>query len=158
MSEEKLSYEDRARALFLNGYSCSQSVFCAFCDKTGIDETTAKRLSSSFGGGLGRLREVCGAVSGMAMVAGCLYGYDAPAPREEKGAHYARIQKMASLFREQMGSIRCRELLAGICEKTTEPTPEERTAEYYNKRRKCADCVAAAAAITEKLIEGDGEL
>ena len=126
-------------ALFEEGYNCAQSVFLAFSDLHGMDTHTAAVLSSSFGGGMGRLREVCGAVSGMFLVAGILYGYDDPGAREEKAAHYARIQELAKAFEEKNGSIVCRELL-GLSVKREEPTPKERTAEYY-KKRPCPELV-----------------
>ena len=122
---------ERAMALFEEGYNCAQSVFLAFSDLHGMDTHMAAALSSSFGGGMGRLREVCGAVSGMFLTAGILYGYDDPGAREEKAAHYARIQELAKAFEEKNGSIVCRELL-GLSVKREEPTPKERTAEYYN--------------------------
>lgn len=152
-----MSYEEKARAYFLEGYTCAQSVLLAFSDKTGLDEKTALRIASSFGGGLGRLREVCGAVSGMAMVAGLLYGFDQPHPGAEKASHYARIQKMAGAFRDQYGSILCRELLS-LDAGPSSPIPEARTPDYYKRRKTCVDCIGTAAAITEKLIEKNGEL
>mgnify|MGYP004443656917 CR=1 FL=1 len=131
---------ERAMALFEEGYNCAQSVFLAFSDLHGMDPHTAAALSSSFGGGMGRLREVCGAV----------YGYDDPGAREEKAAHYARIQELAKAFEEKNGSIVCRELL-GLSVKREEPTPKERTAEYY-KKRPCKELVGDAAEILEKYI------
>ena len=103
-----------AREYFLKGYNCSQAVLLAFSDLTGLDEKVAVRLASSFGGGMGRMREVCGTVSGALMVLGILYGYDAASPNanEEKTAHYARVQEFAGRFREEFGSIICREILA----------------------------------------------
>ena len=92
---------ERAMALFEEGYNCAQSVFLAFSDLHGMDTHTAAVLSSSFGGGMGRLREVCGAVSGMFLTAGIVYGYDDPGAREEKAVHYARIQELAKAFEEK---------------------------------------------------------
>ena len=112
---------ERAMALFEEGYNCAQSVFLAFSDLHGMDTHTAAVLSSSFGGGMGRLREVCGAVSGMFLTAGILYGYDDPGAREEKAVHYARIQELAKAFEEKNGSIVCRELL-GLSVKREEPS------------------------------------
>ena len=86
-------YEEKAIKLFKEGYNCAQSVFLAFNDVMGLDEKTALKLSSSFGGGIARLREVCGAVSGMCMVLGVLYGYDSPTDMESKKAHYAFIRE-----------------------------------------------------------------
>ena len=95
---ENSYYGQKAKKLFLEGYNCSQSVFLAFEDKYDMDHSMAMRLSSSFGGGMGRLREVCGAVSGMFMVAGLLYGYDEPKNFEAKSEHYARIQELAGEY------------------------------------------------------------
>ena len=102
-----------AKEYFLKGYNCSQSVVMAFSDLIGMDEKTAVRLSTSFGGGIGRLREVCGTFSGVMIVFGIIYGYDAASPtaKEDKILHYARIQELARRFREKNGSIVCRELL-----------------------------------------------
>lgn len=141
---------ETAMQLFEEGYNCAQSVFLAFADLHGIDKKTAAALSSSFGGGMGRLREVCGAVSGMFLVAGALYGYDDPEAREEKAEHYARIQELAAAFEKENGSIVCRELL-GLSVKKEAPTPEARTAEYY-KKRPCKELVGQAAEILEQYI------
>lgn len=143
-------HKEKARELFKQGYNCSQAVFCAFAEELGIDFETAAKLSSSFGGGMGRLREVCGAVSGMFMVAGLKYGNTSPTDNETKKEHYARIQELAKRFRDQNGSIVCRELL-GLNHKSDNPTPEKRTEEYY-KKRPCDELVAMAADIIEKYI------
>lgn len=148
---ENSVYGKKAMALFEQGYNCSQAVFLAFKDKYDIDESTALKLSSSFGGGMGRLREVCGAVSGMFMVAGVLYGYDKAKDVENKSKHYARIQELAGEFEEINSSIICRELL-GLNVKKEAPIPEERTKEYYRKRP-CVQLVGIAAALMEKHIE-----
>lgn len=141
---------EKAMALFEEGYNCAQSVFLAFSDMHGIDERTAAALSSSFGGGMGRLREVCGAVSGMFLTLGVLYGYDNPKAKEEKAEHYARIQELAAAFEKENGSIVCRELL-GLRVKKEAPTPEARTKEYYQKRP-CRELVGDAAEILERYI------
>ena len=151
-----MKYEEKAAELFLQGYNCSQAVFGAFCDKTGLDERTALRMSSSLGGGVGRMREVCGAVTGMALVAGCLYGYSDPKDQEAKAQHYRRVQEMAEEFKAQYGSVVCRELLGLAQQGASAPTPSERTPEYYRKRS-CLDCVKSAAAIMEKYIEKNGD-
>ena len=143
-------YAKKAMAYFKEGYNCAQSVFLAFADKYPMEESLALKLSSSFGGGMGRLREVCGAVSGMFMVAGILYGYDSPKAYEEKKIHYERIQELAHSFSAQTGSIVCRELL-GLTQKEDAPTPEKRTESYYQKRP-CEQMVGMAAAIMEKYI------
>ncbi len=150
---ENSIYGKKAMALFKEGYNCSQAVMLAFADKYDIEESAAVKLASSFGGGMGRMREVCGAVSGMFMVAGLLYGYDDPKAREEKADHYARIQELAAEFTKLNGSIVCRELL-GLSQKKDEPTPSERTDEYY-KKRPCEQLVGIAAAIMEQYIENN---
>lgn len=150
---ENSAYAKKAMQLFKDGYNCSQAVILAFSDKYDIEEAAAVKLASSFGGGMGRMREVCGAVSGMFMVAGLLYGYDDPKAKEEKADHYARIQKLAAEFTEINGSIVCRELL-GLTQKKDDPTPSERTAEYY-KKRPCEQLVGIAAAIMEDYINNN---
>ena len=150
------TYEEKAKNLFLEGYNCSQAVFGAFCDKTGMDEETAYRLASSMGGGMGRLREVCGAVSGMFLAAGLLYGYSDPKDKQAKAELDGRIQELARRFEEKNGSIVCRELL-GLSQKTQSPQPEERTKEYY-KKRPCPELVACAAGILEEYMKETGLL
>ncbi len=135
---------------FTDGYNCCQAVVLAFADDLGVDKETILRLSSSFGGGMGRLREVCGAVSGMFMVAGLKRGYDYPSDdKTAKMRHYALIQQMAAEFKESNCSIICRELLHS---NDTNPTPETRSAEYY-KKRPCVELVGEAAEIAAKLFE-----
>lgn len=135
---------------FLAGYNCTQAVVLAFADLFDMDEKMLLRMSSSFGGGMGRLREVCGTVSGMFLVAGLLYGYDDPKAFEEKAEHYGRIQELARRFREQQGSIVCRELL-GLSGSADSPIPERRTEEYYRKRP-CPQLAGLAAALLEEFI------
>lgn len=141
---------EKAMALFEEGYNCAQSVFLAFADLHGIDERTAAALSSSFGGGMGRLREVCGAVSGMFLTLGALYGYDNPKAQEEKAEAYARVQELAAEFEKKNGSIVCRDLL-GLTVQREAPIPEVRTKEYY-KKRPCKELVGDAAEILERYI------
>lgn len=143
-------HADRARALFESGYNCAQAVFCAFEDVTGLDEKTAARIASSFGGGMARMREVCGTVSGAAMVLGMVQGYDDPGAVEAKKAHYQRIQAFARDFIGENGSIICRELLSGS---TVQPgdVPEMRTPEYY-KRRPCPELVWYAAHLVDEYL------
>ena len=150
-AEQKMTRGEKAEALFLEGYNCAQAVVIAFEDLHGLDRETAAKLSSSFGGGMARLREVCGSVSGMFMVAGLLYGYDNPKAKEEKAEHYARIQKLAADFTAEHGSIVCRDLL-GLTEKKQEPTPEERTEAYY-KKRPCKEIIGRAAEILDAYIK-----
>ena len=137
-----------AAELFLNGYNCAQAVAIAFCDVTGLDKDFTARMASSFGGGMGRMREVCGAVSGMLMVAGLLYGYDTPGDDVSKKAHYARVQELAGQFRQEVGSIVCREILR---DPPSDPNPTPRTAEFY-AQRPCARMVILASEILDKYI------
>ena len=137
---------EKAKELFMQGYNCSQAVVGAFCEDLGLDFETAMKLSSSFGGGMGRLREVCGAVSGAFMVAGLKYGYADPRDKTAKTEHYKLIQDMAAKFKEENGSIICRELLNLQTNQPDSPKPEARTTEYY-KKRPCAELVGDAAEI-----------
>ncbi|MBR1640863.1 MAG: C_GCAxxG_C_C family protein [Butyrivibrio sp.] len=150
-----MTRRETAMANFMKGYNCSQSVVLAFADMFDIDEATLSKLSSSFGGGMGRLREVCGSVSGMFMVAGLLYGYDGPETGQLKADHYARIQELARRFEEKHGSIVCRELL-GLSVRHDVPVPEARTSEYYQKRP-CPEMIGDAAEILEQFIAEQGE-
>ena len=140
-----MNYRELAERHFIEGYNCAQAVVLAFEDKLGVDRDTLLKISSSFGGGMGRLREVCGTVSGMFIVAGLLGGYSSPSAIEEKAEHYARIQQLAARFKQINGSIICRELL-GAKMATTTPTPEARTPEYY-KTRPCARLAGDCAQI-----------
>lgn len=140
-------YRKKAEDLFLKGYNCAQAVFCAFADEIGIEEEMALKLSSSFGGGMGRMREVCGAVSGMFMVLGALEGYSLPDDNIAKKELYSKVQKLAAEFKQENGSIICRELLGeGI---SSTPTPTERTESFY-KKRPCKEYVGMAAEILAK--------
>ena len=145
-----MTHRTLAEQNFENGYNCAQAVLLAFSDLTGLEEKIALSLASSFGGGMGRLREVCGAVSGMFMVAGLLYGGNTTESRQEKTAHYARIQMLAAQFREKNGSYLCRELLAGV-QTTAGAAPEARTAEYY-QTRPCKLLCGDAAEILDRYI------
>ena len=137
-------YGEKAKALFVEGYNCAQAVFGAFSDVTGIDLETSVKLSSGFGGGMGRMREVCGAVSGMFMVLNAVEGYTSPTDNVAKMELYAKVQKLAEKFKEQNGSIICREIVKESVTSTPEPT--ERNAEFY-KKRPCGEYVAMAADI-----------
>ena len=139
---------EKAREYFKNGYNCCQAVVLAFCDEIGLDKTAALAIASSFGGGIGRLREVCGAVSGMCIVAGAKYGYASPDATDEKAEHYKLIQKIAKEFEDKNGSIICK-VLTGL-EKSTY-VPAARSEEYY-KKRPCAELVYDAAEILEKIM------
>ena len=139
---------DRAKELFLEGYNCAQAVFGAFCEDFGIDFETGVKLSSGFGGGISRRREVCGAVSGAVMVLSMKYGYDDADAIEEKKALYKKVQEVLANYEAEVGSIICRELL-GLSEKVSDPTPEERNEKYYAKRP-CAELVYLSAKFTEE--------
>ena len=137
--------KELAMQYFQEGYNCAQAVILAFADLTDADPDMLSRIGCSFGGGMGRLREVCGSVSGMFTIAGLLYGYTGPGEGAQKKEHYQIIQDLAHLFEAQNGSIVCRELL-GLSVKREEPTPQARTASYY-KKRPCKELVGCAAEI-----------
>ena len=142
-----MTHSEKATALFMEGYNCAQSVFLAFEDMYELDRKTALRISSGFGGGMGRLREVCGCVSGAFMAAGLLMGYDDVADLEGKKETYSMIQTIANAFRDEQGSIICREILKLRQEKVS-PVPSARTEEYY-KTRPCASLCGLAAQILD---------
>ncbi len=153
---EEFDLEERvlkAGRLFKEGgYNCCQAVVLAYCDLFGLDEKTAACLSSGFGGGMGRMREVCGSVSGMVMLSGMLSPADDPSDKAGRTANYALVQEVAGEFRRINGSIICRELL-GLDKKPAEgqatvesPVPSDRTAEYY-KKRPCEELVRISARI-----------
>ncbi len=145
---------EKACELFAKGYNCAQSVFAAFCDVTGMDMETALKLASSFGGGMGRLREVCGTCSAIFMVAGILYGYSSENDLNEKTEHYRRIQYLAGQFRDVHGTIICRELLQTL-NVDSSPIPEPRTERYY-KVRPCIRFVRTASEILDRYISEHG--
>ena len=154
-----MKHKELAMENFLRGCNCSQAIMLAFCDITGIDEKTALRLSSSFGGGMGRLREVCGAFSGMLLVAGILYGYDDVESPALKSAHYKRVQELAARFKEATkgenaaeGSIVCRELLGLAKGENSGGEPTKRTDEFY-AQRPCKEIIGKAAEILDRYIE-----
>ena len=151
-----MTRREMAMANFKKGYNCSQSIVLAFADMIPIDEKQLLKMASSFGGGMGRLREVCGSVTGMFMVAGFLYGYDGPETGQVKADHYARIQELAHRFEEKHGSIVCREML-GLSVRHDVPVPEARTEEYY-KKRPCAEIIGDAAEILEEYIKENLEV
>ena len=140
---------EHAAKLFYDGYNCAQAVTIAFADVTGLTEEFSATMASSFGGGMGRMREVCGAVSGMLLVAGILYGYKGNEGDEVKKAHYARVQELAGKFRDQVGSIVCREILKNP---PSDPAPTPRTEEYY-AQRPCVRMVYLAASILDDYIQ-----
>ena len=145
-----MTHGERAEQNFRRGYNCAQSVVLAFSDVTGLDDRTAAMLSSSFGGGMGRLREVCGAVSGALTVLGLVQGYADPDDPDAKKAHYHRVQEFARRFCEKNGSIICRELLSGV-QTVGGSDPEQRTESYY-KKRPCPALCRCAAEILDEMI------
>lgn len=143
--------QQHAYDLFKQGYNCAQSVTLAFADILPVGEKEAAMTASSFGGGMGRLREVCGAVSGMFLVLGMLEGYSEPTDREGKVKQYALVQELAAEFKAENGDIVCKNLLG--LPGSHPPVPENRTDGYY-KKRPCPELVACATGILEKkLIE-----
>ncbi len=144
-----MNNEQQAREYFKQGYNCAQSVFLTYACKYGIDKDSALKLSSSFGGGMGRMREVCGAVSAMFMIAGLEAGYTENNNDEIKAQHYTRIQNLAKIFKEKYGTIICRELL-GV-DADDNPIPSKRTEQYYNERP-CEDFIAQACNILDEHI------
>ena len=160
MEQMTLSPEVRAemaKARFMEGYGCAQAVLMTFSDVTGFDADVAVRMASSFGGGMGRMREVCGAVSGALMVLGVAAGYADPADTAAKSAHYARVREFADRFkaRSGAGSIVCREILAGRgVPNEAGGEAEARTDAYYQKRPCGELCAIAASVLQEMLDEG----
>lgn len=142
-----------ARELFLEGYNCAQAVFAAFAEEMELPRETALLIASGMGGGIGGLRETCGAVSAMALVLGKLRGYSDAADTEGKKALYAAIQKLHSLFTAEFETSNCRQLLvsAGIAAKST---PAERTPEYY-RQRPCCRYIEKAAELLSYALEED---
>lgn len=147
-----MNEKERAVELFKEGFNCSQAVFTAFAHRFGIDEDTAKKISSGLGGGVGRMREVCGAVSGGAMVIGSLVSATDGKDSENKQKNYELVREFAKRFTEKNGSVICRELLGLDVKMEKSAQPEKRTAEYY-KKRPCVELVECAAKILEDLIE-----
>ena len=141
--------ELRGITYFMEGYNCAQAVLMAFSDMVGLDEKLCAKLSSSFGGGMGRMREVCGAVSGMLMVLSYLYGYDTPGDDISKKRLYGEVQALAGAFRAENGSIVCREILKNP---PSDPNPTPRTAEFYAKRP-CAKMVMTAGRLMDRFLE-----
>ena len=137
----------RAAELFEGGYNCAQAVAAAFADVLGLEEKQAAKMVSGFGGGFGRLREVCGAVSGMVFVLSTVRGYDSPDPEAQKQT-YAMVQTLAERFRQEAGSIVCRELLNNP---PSDPKPTPRTPAFYSTRP-CTRMVVLAASLLEEYL------
>jgi len=140
----------KAIELFEDGYNCAQSILAAFSDETGLGFEESLRLASSFGGGMGRLREVCGAVSGMFLVVGAKYGYTDPHDKRAKDEQYRLIQELAKKFEEAEGTIICRDLL-GLPYRRDNPESDPRSLHYYHTRP-CAAYVEQAAVIMDGYI------
>lgn len=151
--QERIKYRaERAREYFKEGYNCAQAVVLAFSDLLEVDSDALALIASPFGGGMGRMRLVCGAVSGMLMVEGKLCGYSSPEEKAGKLELYSNVRSLADSFAAENGSIICGELLSGVPH-TSGGVPEERTPEYY-KKRPCDELVASAAAtVARHLIE-----
>ena len=152
-----MTKKELAVKYFAGGYNCAQSVVLAFCEEVGLTEEQAAIMSEGFGGGMGIMREVCGSVSGMVILAGLLSPADNPSDKAARTANYALVQDFAGRFREINGSIICKELLGlvpvggGMPTANESPEPSDRTAEYY-KKRPCEELVGIAARIIgEKL-------
>ena len=137
---------EEAKNNFLSGMNCAQAVLCAFADRCGLDRETALKLASGFGGGIARQREVCGAITGMCMAVDLIRGPGEVSDKAAKDEHYAFIRALCDAFRDETGSIICRELLGLAPKQSDSPVSEARTAAYYQKRP-CAELVALAAQI-----------
>lgn len=146
-----MSKGDIAKGYFEQGYNCSQSVALAFADEVGMDGKLIARLTGGFGGGIGRMREACGTVSGTAFVLSALYGYSDPTDADAKAQLYADVQKVAGEFKDKNGSVVCRDLLGLTKDGFDNPQPEKRTDTYY-KKRPCGDLVKMSADLLEKFI------
>lgn len=149
--KNEITRKEKAMNLFETGYNCTQSVVLAFADLLDMDEQTLAQMVSAFGGGMGRLREVCGSVSGMFFVTGMLYGYHEPGDFEGKKELYAKVQTLAERYEKKNGSIVCRELL-GLDHKRDLFVPEKRSSEYYRKRP-CKELIGCAAEILDQFIQ-----
>lgn len=150
--EEIEARVERAKALFKQGFNCSQSVCAACADLYGMDEQMALRVAASFGGGIGRMRQTCGAACGMFVLAGLENGSATPSDAEGKKQNYTLVQDLAAKFKEENGSLICAELL-GIAPKPQQPTPAPRTEEYY-KKRPCVEMVGNAVRIYLEKVRG----
>ncbi len=145
-----MDHANKAEKLFLSGYNCAQSVFAAFADIMDMDEKQALKISSSFGGGMGRMREVCGTCSAIFMVLGALEGYTEPNNSEIKSRHYEKVQKLAAKFKEKHGTIICRELLKDL-KPDDSPFSPPRDSTFYTSRP-CVKFVISAAEILDSYL------
>lgn len=138
-----MTHEEKAESLFMSGLNCAQAVFGAFAEDFAINDELAAKISSGFGGGVGRLREVCGAVTGATLALGLKFGPD-------KAVVYPKVQAFAAAFKAETGSLVCRDLLAGTAA-TTGGAPEARTPAYYAKRP-CVKLVKLAVRKVEEVM------
>ena len=148
----KTGHADKARELFNDGYNCSQAVLGAFAEDAGLDVKTALRLSAPFGGGMGRMREVCGTVTGMYMALGLARGYSDSKDNADKKRVYTEVQQLAERFKEDNGSIICRDLLGMRAKAKDTPTPSERTEKYY-AARPCPELCRYAADLLDEYLK-----
>ena len=146
-----MTAKEKARSYFLEGFNCSQSVFCAFSDRFGIDEETAKKIAAGLGGGVGRMREVCGAVSASAMVLGSVCAPVDGSDKESKKKNYELVREFSERFLQRHSSVVCREMLRLDVKMENTAKPDDRTAEYY-KNRPCLKVVEDAAEILEEML------
>ena len=147
-----MTAKEKAREYFLAGYNCSQSVFCTFADRFGVDEETAKKISAGLGGGVGRMREVCGAVSASAMVLGSVCAPVDGSDSESKMKNYELVREFSERFLERHCSVVCRDILETGTKTESTARPDDRTAEYY-KKRPCLKVVEDAAEILEQMLK-----
>ena len=153
MEEERI---EMAVSLFKEGFNCSQSVVAAFADKYGFTREQALKMSASFGGGIGRMRETCGAACGLFLLAGLETGATEGADRDGKAANYALVQELAEEFKQRNGALRCADLLGLSKKEPVVSTPEVRTDQYYAKRP-CVKMVEEAARIWCEYLQKQGK-
>ncbi len=153
MEEERI---EMAVSLFKEGFNCSQSVVAAFADKYGFTREQALKMSASFGGGIGRMRETCGAACGLFLLAGLETGATEGADRNGKAANYALVQELAEEFKQRNGALRCADLLGLSKKEPVVSTPEARTDQYYAKRP-CVKMVEEAARIWCEYLQKQGK-
>ena len=153
MEEKRI---EMAVSLFKEGFNCSQSVVAAFADKYGFTRKQALKMSASFGGGIGRMRETCGAACGLFLLAGLETGATEGADRDGKAANYALVQELAEEFKLRNGALRCADLLGLSKKEPVVSTPEARTDQYYAKRP-CVKMVEEAARIWCEYLQKQGK-
>lgn len=147
-------YPKIATELFLSGYNCAQAVLCAFSDVTNLDVDLSKKIASSFGGGMGRMRQVCGAVSGMLLVLGIVLGYTDTVGTTDKTTHYKLVQDKMNAFIEKYDSVICSQLIKS---KDTSYVPSPRCQEYYQSRP-CAKFVWYCAQLVQEELQKQGKI